>query len=248
MARHGENIHKRKDGRWEGRYISSRTPEGKAKYSSVYGKNYSEVKEKLFERKVNSINQCQNNCITFKVLLNLWLKVNAPRLKESTVIKYTNLINNHIVTELGDYRVTMMNSALLNEFIDKKIKTGRIDGEGGISTSYARTIMIIIKSALVFANEEKICSINLTNLYIPKAQIKKVEVLENKEQSLLEQYLFSNLDHTTIGIILALFTGLRIGELCALKWDDIDIPNKIIYVNNSVSTVKMLTEKALTSK
>ena len=51
MPRKGENIYKRKDGRWEGRYLKSRTPEGKAKYGYVYAKTYREVKNKLIEKK-----------------------------------------------------------------------------------------------------------------------------------------------------------------------------------------------------
>lgn len=245
MARRGENIHKRKDGRWEGRYISSRLPNGKAKYSSVYGKTYLEVKQKLLQEKLFTENKKQktNKNILFKDVLDLWLKANYPKLKDSTIIKYSNLIEKHIISELGDYSLSSLNTIVLNAFMENKLKKGKIDNSGGLSPSYARTIMIIIKSALLFAVDEKLCSTVPTNFFIPKVNNKVISVLSDNEQYELEKYLFSNINSTTIGIILSLYTGLRVGEICALRWSDINFNQKTICIRNSVSIVKNINGK-----
>lgn len=241
MARRGENIHKRKDGRWEGRYISSRLPNGRAKYSSVYGKTYKEVKEKLINKKSNQqpILKKSKEKMLFCELLDVWLKSNMPNKKESTVIKYSNLIEKHILPELGNYQLTNLDASVFNSFLQNKISNGRLDGKGGISISYARTIMIIIKSALDYANAEGICSpISTSNIVVPKVQKSDVTILTEAEQKKLEHFIFSNVNNNTIGIILSLYMGLRKGEICALKWENIDLYRRTINIENSISVVK----------
>lgn len=75
MPRKGENIYKRKDGRWEGRYIRSYDSEHKAKYAYVYGKTYSEVKRKLTEQRgnVQKVQPTKNKSSTYGELLDCWL-------------------------------------------------------------------------------------------------------------------------------------------------------------------------------
>ena len=86
MPKRGENIHKRKDGRWEGRYKCGTSPDGKAKYSSVYGKTYGEVKSKLISaiQKKNDKTVLVKNDSTFGELVNLWQEINKIKHKGAT--------------------------------------------------------------------------------------------------------------------------------------------------------------------
>lgn len=89
MAKRGENIHKRKDGRWEGRIIIDRDTTGKAIYKSIYGKSYSEVKQKLVnkikkEELTNDLNTESYREYLFKDVLILWLKNNRIKFKGAT--------------------------------------------------------------------------------------------------------------------------------------------------------------------
>ena len=94
MPRKGENIYKRKDGRWEGRYIRSYDSEHKAKYAYVYGKTYSEVKRKLTEQRgnVQKVQPTKNKSSTYGELLDCWLHSMQLNTKESTQARYTHLI------------------------------------------------------------------------------------------------------------------------------------------------------------
>ena len=110
MPRKGENIYKRKDGRWEGRYIRSYDSEHKAKYAYVYGKTYSEVKRKLTEQRgnVQKVQPTKNKSSTYGELLDCWLHSMQLNTKESTQARYTHLIKTHIKPHLGAVQLSQL--------------------------------------------------------------------------------------------------------------------------------------------
>lgn len=103
MPRRGENIYKRKDGRWEGRYKKYEDSFGKVHYGYVYAHNYNEVKEKLYNAKSNQdcINFKPKKSATVKEICELWLDEVKLQNKYSTYVKYYNTIKNHITPILG---------------------------------------------------------------------------------------------------------------------------------------------------
>ena len=148
MPRHGENIFKRKDGRWEGRYIFSYNENGKAKYKSVYGKSYSVVKQKLNIAKSSNVIIKKSDYInTFGDLLDYWLECNRGKNKITTQNKYEFLIEKHIRPQLGNVKLNRISSKTVNEFIENKNEN--------LSNSYVRTMAIIIKSALELGIKER---------------------------------------------------------------------------------------------
>lgn len=239
MAKRGENIHKRKDGRWEGRYKKGKDSNGKTVYSSVYGKTYTEAKEKLIKTIAN-LNKKDNvtKDYSFYEILELWKASKFRNIKGSTKLKYENTIEKHILPCLGKCKMSSMNSILLNEYISQKLESGRLDKKGGLSPTSVKSIMAIVFSTIDFAIEEKLCKpIVLSNCKI-SAEKKSITVLDQDEQKRLEANLLINTDKTKLGIFISLRTGLRIGEVCALKWSDIDFKNMIIHLRATVSRVK----------
>ena len=105
MSRRGDNIRKRQDGRWEGRYVYSRNPNGKAVYRSVYGKTYADVKEKLVlcikENRVN----IGNNFDTVNDTAERWLKDVKMYRKHATYVKYEYIYINHIKQHIGNKKI-----------------------------------------------------------------------------------------------------------------------------------------------
>lgn len=240
MSKRGDNIHKRKDGRWEGRFPKGRKENGEIRYGSVYGKTYREVKEKLGQISVDNNNSIisKNRDICFKDVLLLWMENNKLRLKGGTINKYQNLIDTHILPELGGIHLSELTSTQINNFLSDKINSGRIDAKGGLSSSYVQSIMLVISAALNFAVKEDLCLPLKTPICKPVIQQKEIIILSLKEQKELETHLFNELDSTGTGILLSLHTGLRIGEVCALLWDDIDLLNGIIKVRHTVARVR----------
>ena len=248
MPRKGENIRKRKDGRWEGRYKRGVKENGNPDYGSVYGKTYKEVKEKLSIAKQNiqSNNASVNTERRFSEVLLLWKQTNQIRLKGGSEQRYDYLIESHILPSLGGLKLSQISAACVNTFLRNKLTSGRLDGKGGLSPSYVSSIMIIVNSAINFAVAEEMCQPLKTPIYKPQSDSKELEILDHEQQSIIEEYASSNLNATNIGVLITLYTGLRIGEVCALAWDDIDFLNQVIHVRHTIARIKNENKDAKT--
>ena len=223
----GENIYKRKDGRWEARIIKGYNDKGKGIYAYFYGYNYDEVKSKAYYKD-----------IYFCTILDLWLERKKIRLKKSSYIKYFNLINKHIKIPIGGFSLIDINNAMLNSYIAEKYKNG-------LSEKTLKDIIAIIKSVLCFAKEEKfLYEIPIINIMFPREKTKKLRILSKDEQATLEKYLLEDMNTSKLGILLCLYTGLRIGEICSLKWKD--ILNNTLTVRSTMQRIQTLNIKKKT--
>ncbi len=240
MSKRGDGIHKRKDGRWEGRYRKGRRPDGSICYGSVYGKSYTEVRNKM-----NRILPVSDTPDVIKAgdwkfgdVLELWMANNRLRLKGGTIHKYQSLIDAHILPQLGHVRMSALTATRINHFLAEKLESGRLDQDGGLSASYVRSIMVVINSAMKYAVREKLCMPLQSPIYKPAPVRHEIQILNLEQQRKLELYLNLDLEPSKIGILLSLHTGLRIGEICALSWNDIDFENRIIRVRHTVARIK----------
>ncbi len=239
MAKRGDNIHKRIDGRWEGRYKKGRKPNGTIQYGSVYGKSYKEVKDKLIAVRQEPviIKLPKHKEKTFADVLELWMQNNRIRLKGGSINKYQRLIDTHIIGDLGSVRVSEISSVVVNTFLEKKLNSGRVDGKGGLSASYVKSIMLVISAAINYAVQEQLCLPLKTPISKPVEETKELTILSLPAQKKLEFFVTNELTPTKAGIYISLYTGLRIGEVCALRWDDIDFVRKVIRVRHTIARV-----------
>ena len=114
MARRGENIHKRKDGRWEGRYIKARTPEGKIQWGYVYGTVYAEVKRVLIQKKAEAgFYNLKRTDLTFEALAEVWLHSQRNAVKESTYAHYSYTLHKYLLPVLNKVPAALTNIFLL---------------------------------------------------------------------------------------------------------------------------------------
>ena len=139
MAKRGENIYKRKDGRWEARVLRGYNEHGKALYAYFYGRTYKEVKDKIFMPFVyekdgsSTASNTSEGMLLFENVLESWLNNKKVRIKESSYVKYFNLINNHIKPSLGKYPLSGITSTVVNAYVTEKLKAGKCDAKGGLS-------------------------------------------------------------------------------------------------------------------
>lgn len=174
---------------------------------------------------------------------------NRIRLKGGTINKYQNLIDSHIMPELGAMNLCDITSTVINNFLTQKLQNGRIDKKGGLSASYVRSIMLVVNFAMKFAVSEQMCLPLKTPIMKPSNSKTEITVLSIDEQKKLETLLRSDLDPTKAGVYISLHTGLRIGEICALAWDDVDFKNRIIKIRHTVARVRNSNgEKDTTTK
>ncbi len=251
MSKKGENIYKRKDGRWEGRYIRSYGENGKPRYGYVYAATYREVKQKLEERK-SCVEDVQIGDIprfnmSYGEVLNAWLQSVRINIKESTYARYFRLIETHIRPALGKYPVCKISTQLVEGVIRDQLNSGRLDGKGGLSPKTVTDILTIIKSSMEYAKYngfDIIC--DLRRLTIKKKD-QEMRVLTQAEQSALVNVLLEDTDRYKFGVLLSLYTGIRIGELCALRWEDISIPTATLKVRKTMQRIQD-TDVATTTK
>ena len=236
MAKRGSNIYKHKDGRFEGRVPVGYHDNGKIKYKSVYARTLSEVKEKMSE--VHSIKQNHPVSaikLTVREAAQQWLSSAKFRVKESSYTNYVNIVNKHILPILGGELMTNLTTSKLNDFINLKLVSGRLNGKGGLSAKSVRDIMTVYRSIENYAARE--FGIKETHFTMPKIEKKQTDILTSVERKRLESYLMHNQSKTNIAILLCLFTGLSVGELCGLKWENIDFDNAVLYVKRTVQRV-----------
>lgn len=251
MSKKGENIYKRKDGRWEGRYIKCYDGDGKAKYGYLYGKTYNEVKSKLRDIQAdlkNGVLPVKGTSPLYSEILAAWLQSARINVKESTYMRYKHLIDRHIIPILGKYPVNKMSSQLVERFVDDKLKNGRLDGGGGLSPKTVTDIITIIKSSMDYASYNGFAvACNLSKLSVKKNE-KEMRVLTIQEQKSLTSVLLSETDLTKLGVLLSLYTGIRIGELCALRWENLSIDSKTLKVRETMQRIPSteICEKAKT--
>ena len=241
MSRRGENIRKRKDGRWEGRYIKKHDATGKAIYGSVYAKTYLEVKRKLTEMNTKVHNNAlplKKHKITFREVLYLWLENSRMNLKPQTYANYSYMIESHILPIIGSTLVSKIDAKYINAFLLKKSTNGRLDGKGGLSASYIKKISFIVIAALEFAVKENYCEPIKGDIIKPIKKKKELEVLSITEQAQLERFIMADIDDRKLGIMLSLYAGLRIGEVCGLRWCDIDFETQTIHIRHTVERIK----------
>lgn len=224
------NITKRKDGRYMGKFIIGCDENGKAQYQYVYGRTYDETEHKVLIGQEVASRYISGRYITVGKVYEEWLNAIVNRVKESTIANYRVKFEKHILSEFVDIPCADLSAGRINEFINKKLADG-------LSASYVRDIFTVFKSMLKYAQEEYGFKLSLKNVVLPKAEKKQIEKISDIKQKKLISYLKENMSLTAFGILLSLFMGLRIGELCGLKWEDVDFQCKVLHIRRTVQRI-----------
>ena len=242
MPRKGENIYKRKDGRWEGRYIKERTTTGKIQYGYIYGKTYTEVKKKLMDliskrEESTMLDKEVKNKESFHIIALEWLNFISPKVKESTLVKYQNLLSSYLLPYFRTKSLSYITNDIVEVYCNYLLTDGGKKGTG-LSSKTVTDIISVLRNILKFASKTREgFSSNIISVQIKKST-KEMKILSRNEQEQLSKYLYSHLDNRNIGILICLFTGIRLGELCALRWEDISLNEKTIYVHQTMQRIQ----------
>ena len=217
--------------RWEGRYKKGVASNSRTIYGSCYGKTYREVKEKLEDckRKMPQSLGCKK---LFGTYCDEWLVVNQNNVKESTFVKYSTAIKNHIKPFFGGYQPEMITTELTAEFVNHLIEVKIL------STKTVKDLTVLLKSILKYVASSR--KIDLIEIATPKYTAKQIRVLSKEEQQRFIGYLSADLDSPKFGVLFALMTGLRLGEVCALRVKDISLKEKTVTVRETMQRIKNL--------
>lgn len=237
MPRKGENIYKRKDGRWEARYILC-YENGRPKYRYLYGGSYTEVKAKRQEemKKTNTImTSSVKQLAGIEELCALWLLSKESKVRESTFTRYDRTVRKYILVCFGKQRIVKISSAEIIRFYEALKER--------LSDKTVSDIMCVFKSIWRYGTENGFpcCACSFPNEKVRKKN--HITIVPPEARRKIETALMAQDDLVSLGIVITLFTGVRIGEICGLQWGDIDFDNGYMYIRRTIERIADLDEK-----
>lgn len=232
------SIYKRKDGRFVGQY----RVEGQLKY--VYGDTKSEVKSKLSEelKKVEANIDFESENITLGKWLKEWLNDYArPAIKDSTYVSYETYIRAHIGEDkISKIALKDLKVPDFQKFINEKSRSGSLVKEGqGLSAKTICNMYNCLHAALDQATVNGYILKNpILGVKLPRKEKREMRVLSVSEQRKLMLTVQNSDDPSALGIDIALYTGMRLGEVLGLQWRDIDFESRCLTVHRAINRIK----------
>jgi integrase len=219
------SIHKRKDGRWHGRYIAN----GKRKY--VYGNTRKEVAQKLTAAisEVNNGLFCEDKGITVKQHIGNWLTTSKSSVRPKTWERYEQICRIHIVPEIGHLKLKSVTPMMVQDLYRRKLEI--------LSPRTVVYVHVTLHKSLSQALKWNLIPKNVTEL-VDRPRIIKEEIKPLGADE-VERLFETVADHPLEALyILAVTTGLRKGEILGLRWTDVDLDSKTLQVRRSLSFMK----------
>ena len=169
---------------------------------------------------------------TFEEIVVLWQADKKQYVKRSTYSAYSLLVNNHLIPAFeGVYDVT---EEMVQSFVFTKL-------EQGLSQKSIKDILIVLKMILRFAVKQGFMQHREIDVKFPtERERQELEVLSRSSQKQIMEYVQSHFTFMNLGIYICLCAGLRIGEVCALVWDDIDVESGVINVSKTIQRIYVI--------
>lgn len=167
--------------------------------------------------------------VKFRKSADDWLLYKKHKIKESTYLKYKYIIDTYLYEDFGKKRLSFFMTYDMNKFIDKLQKK--------LSNKTVRDIVLILKSILKLAERKYNVNFKLDLITVPIAHKPELQIFNENEVKKIERKCINSEDIKTIGVLISIYTGMRIGEICALKWANIDLNKKLINVTQTLQRV-----------
>ncbi len=166
-----------------------------------------------------------------------WLETVRFQVKESTYVKYWNLLYSYIIPELGRLEWQALNRETVELFCGRMRSAGG-QKQNGLSAKTVTDIMSVLRRIFYYAADHgEVMPFNISSVTVKKEQ-KEMKILTRYEQDRLYKYLCANRSERNLGILICMFTGLRLGEICALKWEDISFSEQTIFVHRTMQRLQ----------
>lgn len=209
----------------------------------MYARTYRDVKLKLQEMishssqlPASSVNSAKDT-ISFAEISAEWFATIKPHIKESTQNKYRNLLEAYILPEYADMKLEQISYDFISKHCNDLLMLGGKQ-KSGPSTKTVTDVLSVVRSILKFAiRKGQKVSYDGSTIRL-KCVSKPMRIFSKIEQEKLCQYLCSEYNPHNIGILICLFTGLRIGEVCALHWEDVSFSNKTLHVHSTLQRIQ----------
>lgn len=239
MPKKRTGIYQRPNGTWMAqRELGRDKLSGKRKRVTTYGKTAAEAQEKLDKAlsDIRTQTYIADRNVTVEMWFTHWLSEYAkPKVKHSTYISYRGYINKRIVPILGHLKLLDLSVDILQRFIREQYLHGNLKTGGELSEKTVRNIYLMIHAVLAQAVKNELVIKNVAeSVVLPKVKHREIVVLTKREQYNLIVAAQNSERRYSLGILLALKTGMRIGEICGLRWQDIDEWDRVIHVRQTL--------------
>ena len=171
----------------------------------------------------------------YKEWLKEWLdNYIEPTAKARTFNRYSEIVKQHLIPKFGDYDLDEITPSILQHYITELLQSGNLKTGKGLSANSVGGIINVVQNSLRTAfNLGYMKEYTADRIKRPKPQEKAVNCFTAQEQKQIEQAVLNSGKNKMFGILLCLYSGLRVGELLALKWEDIDMQKGILTVSKS---------------
>ncbi len=166
-----------------------------------------------------------------------WLKVSTPRLKESSIVKYRNLLHSYIYPQISNRDISEIKYNDISEMCTLLLCKGGKNRQG-LSPKTVSSVLSVTKSIIQYASRNNDISLVSLDCLSVKQPQKPMRILSQEEQNRLIEYLLNNINTVNLGILLSMHTGIRIGELCALTWEDISFQNRMLHIHKTLQRIQ----------
>ena len=167
--------------------------------------------------------------IKFKFIIEEWLQYKKTTIKESSYFNYKFIIEANIKKEMGEKNLEELLQYNFNSFVEQLMEK--------LSSKTVKDIMTVLKAILKYAEIKYDINFKISLISTPAQITNEVEVFNDRDRKKMEKYCIESKEIRDLGVLISLYTGLRIGEVCALKWSDIDFEKKYIKVNHTLQRV-----------
>ena len=170
----------------------------------------------------------------FSKIVALWKEDKKQYVKRSTFAAYTLLIENHILPSFGE--MALVEEQDVQTFVFRKLNEG-------LSHKTIKDILIVLKMILRFGVKNQMTEYRQIDIKFPTERDKhSIDILSRSHQKQIMEYIRLHFTFKNLGIYICLSAGMRIGEICALTWDDLDVENGIIHVRKTIQRIYVIEE------
>ena len=170
----------------------------------------------------------------FSKIVALWKEDKKQYVKRSTFAAYTLLIENHILPSFGE--MALVEEQDVQTFVFRKLNEG-------LSHKTIKDILIVLKMILRFGVKNQMTEYRQIDIKFPTERDKhSIDILNRSHQKQIMEYIRLHFTFKNLGIYICLSAGMRIGEICALTWDDLDVENGIIHVRKTIQRIYVIEE------
>lgn len=180
---------------------------------------------------MKKIIKLQKRVITFKTIAEDFLIFKKQQIKQSTYFNYTYKIQKYLLPAFEDLSLGEIAEYDFNRFSELLLESSQI------SNKFLKDILLVLKSILKYAEKKYDVKMKLDLINLPRVRSHSLKVFSESDKRKIKSYCMNSQNPKEIGIALCLYTGMRIGEICALKWEDIDLNKRLIYVRHTLQRV-----------